>query len=49
MLNVFVPASGSVTAKHMRDSPVTVGVTRERICSGVPWRMIVSRANTVRM
>jgi hypothetical protein len=45
--NEFVPASGSVMAKHIRSSPVVVGVTNRRAWSSLPCRRIASRAKAV--
>ncbi|EWS62925.1 hypothetical protein Y695_03843 [Hydrogenophaga sp. T4] len=47
MAKLLVPALGSVMAKHSFFSPVQVGVTNLRICSGVPLRMIGTRPRPV--
>ena len=44
---LLVPAFGLVMAKHIFVSPLQVGVTNLRICSGVPWRTMGTRASPV--
>jgi hypothetical protein len=42
MLIALLPASGSVMAKQVSDSPAARAGSSARFCSSVPWRAIVS-------